>query len=381
MKTLCHFAEDGDTSGFFAQLARWHDRARYRMLFATLRPMEPWLRKTMEARGVHCFNCRCRTRRGMPAGLGRTVQFLRQHRVDILHTHLFDPSVVGLTAGWLAGTPLRVMTRHHSNYHTRINKRWHVRLDQFCTALCHHVITVSEHTAQVMRDEEGAPAGKLRVVKNGVDFDRLRISSPRAVAAIRTEHAPSGELLLLHVGRLHPEKGYEYLFTALKHVRERTTRPVRLLIAGAGPFEPVYRSIVRALGLDDLVTFLGFRRDIVDLMQAADVVVLASVAEAFGLALTEALYLQKPIVATRTGGIPEIIDDQCDGLLVPPADPEALASAIVRLAHDDGLRSRIGVGGREKVMARFGFESMVRGYERVYEESRPSSPAIRVAAW
>ena len=185
MKTLCHFAEDGDTSGFFPQLARWHDRSRYRMIFGTLRPMAPWLRQYMEGQGVECFSCECPTRREAPLGVWRMSRFLHRRHVQILHTHLFDPSVIGLGAGWLARTPLRVMTRHHSNYHTRIGKQWHVRLDQLCTALCHLVIPVSEHTAQVMRDEEGAPAEKLRVVLNGVDFDRVRISSPDAPAAVR----------------------------------------------------------------------------------------------------------------------------------------------------------------------------------------------------
>ena len=170
------------------------------------------------------------------------------------------------------------------------------------------------------------------------------------------------------MGRLHPEKGYEYLFPALKQVRAHAGRPVRLLVAGTGPFEPAYRDLVRALGVDDMVSFLGFRRDIADLMAAADVLVLASVAEAFGLALTEALYLGTPIVATRAGGIPEIVRDGTDGLLVPPADPAALAGAILALVRDDGLRRQLAGRGRDRMIDRFGFELMVRQYEQVYEE-------------
>jgi glycosyltransferase involved in cell wall biosynthesis len=368
MTTLCHFAEDGDTSGFFPQLARWHDRSRYRMIFGTLKPMAPWLRDYMEGQGVACFSCECPTRRTAPLGILRMIGFLQRHDVEILHTHLFDPSLIGLTAGWLARTPLRVMTRHHSNYHTRINKRWHVRLDQLCTALCHLVIPVSEHTAQVMRDEEGAAGDKLRVVLNGVDFDRVRVSSPDAPAAIRRQYAARGEFLLLQVGRLHPEKGYEYLFPALKRVRDHVSRPVRLLVAGVGPFEQAYKDLVRDLGIDDMVTFLGFRRDVADFIAAADVLVLASVAEAFGLALAEALYLGTPIVATRAGGIPEIVTDGHDGLLVPPAEPEALAAAIISLVDDDRRRLQLAGAGREKTVATFAFESMVRQYEDVYEE-------------
>jgi glycosyltransferase involved in cell wall biosynthesis len=154
----------------------------------------------------------------------------------------------------------------------------------------------------------------------------------------------------------------------LKPIRDRAGRPVRLLVAGTGSLQQSYKAMVHDLGVADMVTFLGFRRDIADLIAAADALVLASVAEAFGFVLTEALYLGTPVVATRAGGIPEIVDDGVDGLLVPPADAEGLATAIVRLVQDDQLRRRIAGAGREKVPARFAFERMVRQYEQVYEE-------------
>lgn len=364
---LLHFALDDDTSGYFPQLGRWHDRSRYRMFFGTLGPMAPWLREYMESQGVGCFSCECRKRSEYPLGLARLLRFLCQRRITIVHTHLFDPSVVGLAAASLARTPLRVMTRHYSDYHTRIRKRWHTRLDQLCTAMSHGVIAVSEHTAEVMRAEEGAPDGRILVIHNGVDFERVKQPSRQVKDAIRREFAPRGEFLLLQVARLHPEKGYDHLFRAMSLLRKRSVRPFRLFVAGKGPFEQSYRQMVRDLGLDDLVTFLGFRRDIANLMAAADLVVLASVAEAFGLVLTEALYLGTPIVATRVGGIPEIVTDRADGLLVPPASAEALAEAIARLVEDEPLRRRLAGAGHDKVVRTFAFERMVRRYESYYQ--------------
>jgi glycosyltransferase involved in cell wall biosynthesis len=303
-----------------------------------------------------------------PIALARLASYLRRARIDLIHVHLFDPSIVGLIAGVFARTPVRVMTRHYSDYHTRVNKRWHVRLDQLCTSLSHQVIAVSEHTADVMRNEEHAPAEKLRVIHNGIDFSRMELSSPDAAERIRREYAPNGEFLLLQVARLHPEKGHEFLFKALPSVVAQVERPVRLLVAGMGPFEAEYKRQVRELGLDDLVIFTGFRRDIPDLMAAADVMVLPSVAEAFGLALTEAIYLGTPVVATHVGGIPEIIRDGVDGLLVPPGSPEALTAALVRVLRDPELRQSLAKDGRQWVADRFRFETMVRQYEDVYDE-------------
>jgi glycosyltransferase involved in cell wall biosynthesis len=311
----------------------------------------------------------------------RLMKFLKGERIDILHTHLFEPSVIGLIAGRCARAGRLVMTRHYSDYHTRINKRWHVRLDRLCTLLCDRVIAVSKHTADHMIKEEGASPEKIRVVLNGIDFDRVRTSSA-ARARLRREFSSDGSFLMLAVARLHPEKGYEYLFRALPEIQRRALRSVRLLVAGEGPFKEAYKDMVRGLGCERSVLFLGFRRDAPDLMAAADLLVLPSLAEAFGLVLAEALYLGTPVVATRVGGIPEIVDDGLDGVLVPPADASALAEAIVELINNPQKLARLGGAGREKVIRRFRFEEMVRNYEAIYQElmTETSKREIRHAA-
>jgi len=365
---LLHLAEGDDTSGYFPQLARFHDRSRYQMSFATLKPMAPWLRDFMQDQGVDCWSLGCRTRAAYGSGLARLALGLRRRRIDVLHTHLFDPSVVGLAAGTLARTPLRVLTRHHSDYHTRIGKRWHVRLDQLTTRLSHVVIAVSRHTAEHLIEREGAPRDKVRVVLNGIDFERVRVSRPDAPARLRAELAEGADHLLLIAARLHPEKGYETLLAALPLLRPRLARPVRLLIAGTGQLEASYRALAATLGCADSVRFLGFRRDLPDLIAAADLFVLPSLAEAFGLVLAEALYLGTPVVATRVGGIPEIVVHGVDGVLVPPNDSESLAQALAELLTDAPRRARLAGAGHDKVAARLGFETMVRRYEAIYAE-------------
>lgn len=368
-RTILHLAQDSDTSGYFPQLARWHDRDRFQMIFGTLGPMDPRVRGLMEQEQVACLDCGCRGRWSYPLGLLRLVRQLRRERVDILHTHLFDPSVVGLVAGTLARTPLRVMTRHYSDYHTRINRPVHVWLDRLATHLSHEVIAVSQHTADHMIRVEHAQAGKIHVVANGIDFDRVRISSPEAPTRLRRELGLEQARIVLMAARLHPEKGYEILLQAMHLLKPRVER-LALLIAGTGALESHYRSLTSSLGLEGVVRFLGFRRDLADLMVAADVVVLPSLAEAFGLVLAEAIYLGKPVVATRVGGIPEIVEDGVDGVLVPPADAAALADALERVLRDASLAQSVAAHGPPKIAARFGFERMMRDYERVYDDSR-----------
>jgi glycosyltransferase involved in cell wall biosynthesis len=370
--SVLHFAESDDTSGFFPQLGKFHDRERYRLVFGTLKPMAPWLREFLERQGVACISIGASTRAEYPLCLVRLTRYLQQARVDVLHTHLFEPSVIGLAAGVLARTPVRVITRHYSNYHTRIGKKWHVRADRLCNRMSHAIVAVSKHTFEHLVNEEGTAREKVHVILNGIDFSRAGVPDRDAVERFRREWSAEQGHILLVPARLHPEKGHTYFFQALSDVRKRVAQPIVALVAGAGPFEAAYREEVRALGCDDIVRFLGFRRDVLDLMAAADLVVLPSVAEAFGLVLAEALYLGTPVVASRVGGIPEIVDDGVDGVLVPPADSGALADAIVRLLTDGQERKRLAGAGREKVRGRFSFEQMTRSYEELYERLLPS---------
>lgn len=380
MQRILHFAQHGDTSGFFPQLARWHDRERYRMYFATLNPIWPDLRDYLESQGVEWFSCGAGNRTEYPLAMIKLARYLQRNRIDIFHTHLFEPSVIGLQAAMLARVPHRVMTRHYSDYHTRIDKRWHVRLDQMCTRLSHRVIAVSQHTADHMIEVEGAPPEKIRTILNGIDFARVRVSGEGAAERVRREVGAEDAYLLLIAARLHPEKGYEHLFDALPEIGRRAGRRVLLLVAGRGTYEEEYRARVRELGCDEMVRFLGFRQDAPDLMAAADLFVLPSVAEAFGLVLAEALYLGTPVVATRVGGIPEIVDDGVDGVLVPPGDSRALADAVIALLNDPERRRAMAGAGREKVIGRFQFAEMVRAYERVYEELTVRTGDRRLAA-
>lgn len=366
--TVLHLALDDDTSGFFPQLARWHDRSRFRMMFGTLRPMAAWLREWMERQGVGCISLDAEPRSAYPLAWLRLFRLLRSLRVDVLHAHLFDPSVIGLSAAFLARTPVRVLTRHHSNYHTRINKGIHVGLDKLCTRLSDAVIAVSRHTGEHLCGVEGAPASKVRVIPNGIDFERVRVSNASAPAALKRDLAPDGAALLLTAARLHPEKGLEHLFQALPMLARLCSRPFVLAVAGTGPFETQYKRMVEDLGCAGQVRFLGFRRDLPDLMAAADIFVLPSLAEAFGLAIVEALFLGTPVISTRVGAIPEIVEDGVDGILVPPADPEALAAVLARLLGDPGELSKLAGAGRRRIKERYRFESMLRQYEALYDE-------------
>lgn len=364
---IAHFAEDGDTSGYFPALAKYHDRARYAMSFGALKVMTPALEAFMRAQGVESFSCGATGRITYGAAAIRLLRYLGSRPTTLFHTHLFDSSVVGLAVARLAGVPARILTRHYSNYHTRINRPLHVQLDKWCTAAAHHVIAVSNETAEHLVRVEGAPAEKVTAIHNGLDFERVKVSGPDARGRLRRELGLGDAFTFLIAGRLHPEKGYEHLFEAVELLKGRTERSFVLLVAGRGPLLEHYQRLAAGLDIGDRVRFLGFRNDLPDLMVASDLFVLPSVAESFGLVLAEALYLGKPVVATRVGGIPEIVDDGIDGCLIPPGDAQALSEIMERFLHGTVQLPGQGEAAVAKVRARFDFQQMLRKYEAVYE--------------
>ncbi len=338
------------------------------MVFATLRPMAPWLEVFMHERGIETYSCGAKSRFLYPLVVLRLAQWLRSGQCEIFHAHLFDPAIVGLTAARLVGVRARVLTRHYSNYHTRMNRPLHVRLDQWCTRLSHHVIAVSNETKEHLVRVEGAPAQKVSTIHNGIDFERVRVSGPDARQRVRHSLDLGDVFVFLVAGRLHPEKGYEHLFAGVRLLKDRIERPFVVLVAGRGPFLGRYEELVRTLDIEDRVRFLGFREDLPDLMIASDLFVLPSVAESFGLVLAEALYLGSPVLATNVGGIPEIIDDGVDGRLVPPGDPSALAGLMESFLRGEVSLVGQGDAAATKVRRKFDFARMLRAYEAVYED-------------
>jgi glycosyltransferase involved in cell wall biosynthesis len=183
---------------------------------------------------------------------------------------------------------------------------------------------------------------------------------------MRTELGVGNACVGIFVARLDPLKGLEALIRGLAQLRDESA-PVMVLIAGDGPERDTVERLACELKLGaDRLRLLGFRNDVPDLLGAADFYVLPSLTEGLPLSLLEAMAHRLPVVATPVGGIPEVVRDGEDGLLVPTNDPRALARAMARLAGDAALRVTLGEAAFRRVTVQFSFEQMVREYEVLY---------------
>lgn len=283
-------------------------------------------------------------------GLAREV---RSWRPDLVHLHTSHAHTIGMLARCLGTWPRYVVSRRVALPVRRGPKygRW---VDRF--------IAVSEAVRRILV-AGGIPLERVSVVYSGVPVDRLAASIPDDRLLWEMGE---GEVLAGNASALTREKDHATLIRAFGWAVGRLPK-LRLLIAGDGPLRRDLERLRDELGLGDKVRFLGFRDGIWGTFKALDVFVVSSRGEGLGVSLVEAMACGLPVVATRVGGIPEVVLDGETGILVPPGDPRALGEALVRLASDRKLREEMGRGARE--LARdFDVGRMVRGTEAVYRE-------------
>ncbi|HLK10440.1 MAG TPA: glycosyltransferase family 4 protein [Candidatus Binatia bacterium] len=224
------------------------------------------------------------------------------------------------------------------------------------------VIAISEGVrAALLR--AGVDAARIRLVPSGVDPAALA-SPPAARAALRAEwEVPPDAVLVLVLGALERRKGHAVLLAAAA-----AAPGLRYVFCGDGGEMAALRRAAAPLG--GAVQFVGFRRDVAACLAAADVVALPSLQEGLGVAALEAMAAGRPVVASRVGGLGEVVLDGETGLLVPPGDAAALAAALARLGADPALRARLGAAGRARVLARYTVAQMAEGTLACYERAR-----------
>ena len=310
----------------------------------------------------------------------RLSRAIKQLRPDVVHAH--DPHAVALASLALSlGSPAQrpaIVASRRVDFHLRGNSfsRWkHRQVDCF--------IAASDAIRQMLLGD-GVPADRAVTVHEGIDVDRVVASPPVDVHA--AFWLPHDAPVVGHVAALVPHKGQRHLIEAARLVVHRLP-DVRFVLLGEGELRESLERLVRRHHLEKHVLLPGFRTDVLGCMKSFDLFAMSSVTEGLGTALLDAMACSRAIVATRAGGIPEVVVDGETGLLVPPRDHAAMAQAILRLLEDRPLRQQMGAAGFIRVSTRFTSERMVAGTAAVYarvagrnhaaDNERPAGPSPR----
>ncbi len=299
----------------------------------------------------------------------KLVQVSREERLDIIHAHYAVPHA---TAGYLArqilgasngGKVPRVITTLHGTDITLLGAdRSYKEIVAFSIAQSEGVTAVSESLKADTYRELGH-SRDIRVIPNFVDVNDTR---RRDCAELRATFAPHGEKLVIHVSNFRPVKRVAAVVEVFRQIHAAV--PSRLLMVGDGPDLPEAAAQVRAAGLTDDVRFLGDQEQVVQLLSASDLFLMPSAQESFGLAALEAMSCEVPVVASRVGGVPELVDDGVTGYLCPPDDLAAMASASIRLLTDAALHAQLARAARSRAVDRFADSRIIPMYERLYDE-------------
>jgi glycosyltransferase involved in cell wall biosynthesis len=319
----------------------------------------------LRAAGVPVTNLGARNLRDVSA-FRRLLRLLREERIDLVHAHLAYASIWGALACRILGLPC-VATLHVVPSGAPRHSREGIREALLVRALdrwAARVIAVSRAVREAWIERGGIEPGKIVVVGNGVEAGAFAGLGERE--AVRRELGiEPGAPLAVTVSVLREGKGIEVLLDALPAVL--ADHPAaRFLVAGDGPLKAILAARAARLGVGEKVIWAGFRRDVPALLAAGDLFVLPSLWDAYPTVLLEAMAAGLPVVSTRAGGIPEIVDDPRTGRLVPPGDAETLADAISGLLASPAEREALGRAARAEAVARFSVEGWVERLEGVY---------------
>jgi glycosyltransferase involved in cell wall biosynthesis len=294
----------------------------------------------------------------------RFARVLRRLAPDLIHAH--DPHGVAMASLALSlgsgaahgGRLPALVASRRVDFHLKGNSfsRWKYRqVDRFIAA---------SEAIRKMLVADGVPEEQTVTVHEGIDVDHVVAAPP--VNVHEAFFLPHGAPVVGNVAALVPHKGQRYLIDAARLVVQQLP-DARFVILGEGELREHLEKHVHEHRLEKHVLLPGFRTDVLGCLKAFDLFVMSSVTEGLGTSLLDAMAASRPIVATTAGGIPEIVDDGVNGLLVPPRDAHALADAIVRALKDADLRRRMGEAGFARVNERFTVDHMVAGTAAVYE--------------
>ncbi|MBI4572929.1 MAG: glycosyltransferase family 4 protein [candidate division NC10 bacterium] len=286
---------------------------------------------------------------------------LRRVPPDIVHTHSSKAGFLGRVAARAAGVPHILHTPHghiFEGYFSPVTTRVFLALERVAARFTDRIITLSDAEARDhLRHGIGRPE-QFVTIPSGVDLDGVQAAMPVRLV--------SGGPVIGVIARLTPIKGLNYLIDAVPQILQRCPE-ARFLLVGDGETRAALEAQAGALRLGDRITFAGFREDVPSIMAGMDIVALPSLNEGMGRVLVMAMALGKPIVATRVGGVAELLGDGEAGLLVPARDSAALAEAIGTLLQDPARAAALGEAGRRRA-PRYSAQAMLDALAKVYRE-------------
>ncbi len=303
-----------------------------------------------------------------PIAIYEIVKLIQKRRIKIIHSHGYKSTILGFFASRVTRIPL-VETNHLFPPMPLGNRKLqlYARIEALFLRYADRTVAVSHKIKNSLR-ASGVPANKICVIANGIDIGQCKVLSltERCLIRKRLDIKEDG-FVIGGVGRLTEQKGFNYLLDAAKFVLAKR-KDVSFIIVGDGPLQVSLTSYMHDLKLDGYVKFLGFRKDILEILAAIDLLAMPSIDEGLPMVMLEAMASEVPVIVTAVGEIPLVIKNGENGILIQPRNSEELAAGIIYLKENSEIRRQIIVKGLETVKNKHSKESMTRSYAGIYDE-------------
>jgi len=290
----------------------------------------------------------------------------RDAELDLMHVHYAIPHA---TSAWIArqmlaeeGRDLPIVTTLHGTDITLIgiHPSFHA-ITRFSIEHSAGITAVSSYLGEQTTEDFGVAEDRIEVIPNFIDPE---VYYPDRKPCHRATLAPAGQKIVMHVSNFRPVKRVQDVVEAFAQIRAQM--PARLVMVGDGPDRPRAQELAESLGVGGDVLFLGKHASVEELLSCADLFLLPSVSESFGLAALEAMACGTPVIGYRTGGLPEVVEDGVNGFLLPVEDVQGMAEAGLRLLSDPDLHTRFRTAARVAAVERFSTDQVVPRYENYY---------------
>jgi glycosyltransferase involved in cell wall biosynthesis len=296
------------------------------------------------------------------------LDLCRREKVAVWHGHDYKSNALGLLLRrfW----PMRLVTTLHGWVKHTSRTTLYYRIDRFCLPRYERVVSVSPDLYDASRSA-GVREERCVLIENGIDTDEYRRRSTAGEAKAK-QNVPAGRLVVGAVGRLSEEKGFDLLIRSADRLL-REGFDFEVWIVGTGDRRTALEKLIGELGLSDRVRLFGYRADTIDLYHAMDVFVLSSLREGLPNVVLEAMALEVPVLVTRVAGVPRLVREDVDGLLVEPGNESELSSGLRRMLADAELRATLAATARRTIEQRYSFRVRMDKMRAVYDDvlSRP----------
>lgn len=353
----------------FDWLEQHLDKTKLEVYFVFLNVKPPELHPLFLSRGGVSYFIQVRSKKDYPAAFYKLFRLIRSIKPDIVHCHLFDACLLGLSAAKLAGVKKRIYTRHHSTYHFDYHPRM-VKIDQLINTMATGIAAITDNVADVLINREGVAPRKVFIVHHGFDLEKFVYPVEERVNLLKVKYNKGNKKPVIGViSRFTEWKGIQYIIPAFQELLSVYPDALLFLANAKGDMKVTLDAMLSELP-DGSYQTIEFERDLFSLYQIFDIFVHVPVdaqAEAFGQTYVEALAAGVPSVFTLSGIAREFVVDGVNAVVVPYKDSHSIYKAIVKILTDENFKKSLRETGRKKVLENFPLEKMMNALYKMYE--------------